>query len=713
MPFKPLGVAVEDAQPRRHVDYQGVNRRAGADSKTAEFIAWDGEGIKMAPTPLHHPSGLWIRNGVLHEDDGSLITFTPEPQPYVLLANSKGERIIADNPRKGLSTYQCFKFLLDEKEKYPNSIFVGYGFNYDVNQMLGSWPDRWLKGLYQDNQVKAGNYIVKWFPRKFFNITQFKPRRRSVIVYDTIGFFQSSFLEACRKYLGSSDLALIERGKESRSVFEWEQLEDFIIPYNDMELSMLVRVMDILRKDLAKAGVYPSQWYGPGAVAQKVMSKYKVPIAREFPTVVPNGVVPRIKGVNHAAQFAMAGGRFEHYWLGHFPDTVYEADIHSAYPAAATQLPDLSQGYWEHVQRFEPGSFGIWYIDYLAPFTARRGYVPQPLFCRAEHGNISYPLQTQGWYWTPEAELCADSVQEGFVFRERNPRRPFDFIPAMYRDRLERKEAGDSVERAIKLILNSLYGKTAQTVGGKDNKPPRWHQLEYAGYITSSCRAKVYRAMTLAPETVIAAETDAVFSTKPLPLPYSDELGDWELKEYSSIVYLQNGFYYAVTDEEPDEDTPIEAVSYDGTKIKCRFRGLDTDRKTQQPIGLPYRYVLDQLSHVIQPLARKTPALDSTSRRFNGLGLKIRTGATWRAWEDVPKAVSLDGNRSSKRVHVRTHCPICLDGYSLADRMHPLAIGGYEGKSHARKLPWIDEPLELEMDDTERQWTWDIERFQP
>ena len=294
---------------------------------------------------------------------------------------------------------------------------------------------------------------------------------------------------------------------------------------------------------------------------------------------------------------------------------------------------------------------------------------------------------------------------------------------------MEYKKDGNSAERALKLILNSLYGKTAQTVGGilehpkgecspdryciHIKAPPKWHQLEYAGYITSHCRAKIYQAMQLNPSAIIAAETDAVFSKEPLDLPLTDNLGDWELKEYKSIVYLQSGFYYADTGEEPPADTPIEATSTDGTLIKCRFRGLDSDRDTKQPVGLPYRLVLDHLHKPVRPLARKTPALHSDATRYIGLGLGLRTASTWRSWETVPKAISIDGNRrSNKRFHLRQHCPNCLDGDTLYDSLHPLRIGGYEGKSYARKLPWIDE-LELEMEDDMREFGWDVDRFQP
>ena len=82
MPFQPLGVEVVDAEPIRHRDYQGARDRSyGADSRTGRFIGWDGEGIAMPATPIRHTSGLWIRDDSLHESDGSLITYTPNPQP--------------------------------------------------------------------------------------------------------------------------------------------------------------------------------------------------------------------------------------------------------------------------------------------------------------------------------------------------------------------------------------------------------------------------------------------------------------------------------------------------------------------------------------------------------------------------------------------------------------------------------------------------------
>lgn len=631
-----------------------------------QFIAFDGEGVTF-DVPMTHSHGIYSEQGEVFFD------YTPQPQPYVLLANSKGGRIISE---QGLRTTLILDYLLQTKQQYPRSIFVGFSINYDINQWLKDVPEDYLWILHDTNKVRIGNYFIKWLPRKMFTV---RHGHQTCTIYDVFGYFQSSFLDACRKYLGKDDpdLSIIERGKDARDLFTFSEMDDFIIPYNDTELKMLVKMMNILRDDFHGANIFPGQWYGPGAVANMVLKKRNIESCM-------NKKLP--EEILDASQTAYAGGRFEHFGLGRHQGTVYEYDIHSAYPAAATHLPDLSGGTWETVESYEPGSFGVYYIDYLSP----RGYGdnrPQPLFCRSHDGRISYPRQVQGWYWSPEAALCADYVRYGYVYRPWTTQRPFSFIKEMYDQRRLLKFQGSSTERALKLILNSIYGKLAQQIGGK-NGPPVWHQLEWAGYITSYTRAKIYEAILKDPEAIIAAETDAVFSIRPLDLPLTDELGDWEKKEFKEIVYLQSGFYYAT--EEDD-------------KVICRYRGMDRDRKTQQPVGLPYREVLDHLREYsgAEPLKRPkltarrlsdpiaTPPLSGHTTRFVGLGIGLQTNAVWRSWEKKPHILSLDNDSwFGKRFHLIDTCPACQDGKTLNDCLHPMQIGGYYGESYPTPLPW-------------------------
>lgn len=651
--------------PVRHKDYKGKSHRADAlrawDAK--EIIAWDGEGIRVK-----EPVELEIKGhtfGYYWDDEKELfLEYTRKPQPYVLLANSVGGEAIAAPP-DGLSTVDCLELLLETKKEHPESIFVGFGFNYDINQILKDVPIPFLKNLVTENWTMYRGYHLQWFPRKYFIVGHgAKPHRRTMILYDVLGFFNKTFVNVCREYLGESDprLVKVQEGKDKRDSFDWEELDSFIIPYNKLELEMLVDVVKVLRRDLHTVHIQPQRWHGPGAVANEVMSKFSVPISREIPLEV-----------QVASQFAYAGGWFEDFWMGRHPDFVYEYDIHSAYPAALIHVPDLSAGSWEHVESFEPDTFGVWHLRYESPF-GRDDNRPQPLFCRSKSGSISHPTAVQGWYWTPEASLLPGSVAEGWVFRPQSDARPFSFVEDYYEQRRLFKMSGNAAERAIKLILNCLYGKLAQTIGATDG-PPRWHQLEAAGYVTSYTRRQIWDAIQLNPGRIIAVETDAVFSTEPLELPMSPALGDWELKKFAEIVYLQSGYYYS--------------TDIDGT-VDCRKRGMDTDRNTRQPLGLPYETVIEHLQRNTGRGSLPTVAMVGNTTRFIGLGLALKQPQTvWRSWERKPRMILLDQDaRRNKRFHRSKDCPVCEQGQSMYQRMHPTKIGGYSGHSFARPLPW-------------------------
>lgn len=672
-----------------------------------EFIAWDGEGTKV-DEPTEHGGGLYSYK--VDEWEWMFTGHERLAQPYVLLANSKGGQI---TNQKGLGSIECFELILNTKKEYPGAIFVGFGFNYDVNQILKDVPLDHLIGLHKTNITYVSGYRIEWLPRKSFAISH-RRTKRSAVIYDTFGYFQTSFLSACRKYLGSDDkrFAAIETGKAARDQFTWEELDDFIIPYNAKELDMLVDIMDLLEKDLNATGIYPTQWYGPGAVASQVFKKFNINIVRNEPWQVLD-----------ASQYAFAGGRFEQYAVGRHTPRVYEYDIHSAYPAAATLLPDLSQGSWEHVESFEPDSFGVWTVDYCSSNIDRYSNRPEPLFCRSEHGYVSYPHQVQGQYWTPEAALVADSVQDGWVFRAGSDVRPFAFAQELYDQRRVFKYEENPVERAIKLILNSLYGKLAQTVGWNEDKmlPPRWHQLEYAGFITSYTRAKIYEAMMLAPDHIIAAETDAVFSTVPLDLSLTDNLGDWELTEFKEITYLQSGLYYAVKDND---------------EVICKYRGMDRAKNSIYPVDMDYDKVMWHLKRGTGFSDREAQGLRSETTRFIGLGMGFtwpdvpgllptpKPNSPWRSWKTSPHSIALDQNPlHAKRYHDARNCPDCQAGLSMYHTLHPTQIGGYYGKSIARHLPWRTvegvetEAIEIleawEEDPTIRDFAEDMEKYQP
>lgn len=592
------------------------------------FVGWDGEGIT-------YPGDV--------------------QQSYVLFGASTGDRIA--KPR--LDTADCLDLLLGVERQNRDAVHCGFAVQYDCNMILKDLPMRHLWRLYRHGVVRWEGYRIEYRPGKWLAV---KREDTFIRLFDVWGFFQSSFVAACERFLGEDDPELdrIREGKAARTSFTYDQLDTFIIPYWEGELRLLVRLMDSLRDDLTEAGIKLASWHGPGAVANSVFRRHGLQNAK--------GEVP--KEVNRAAQYAYAGGRFELFQCGHHAGPVWQYDINSAYPTAIADLPNLSRGRWDRVKRFEPGSFGVWHIQYDSPGSPARLFSdPQPLFHRDRHGNVSFPPLVEGWYWTPEAELVDPRcIQQGWVYRqaedEKNPY-PFKFVNEMYETRRLWKSQGKSAEKALKLALNSLYGKMAQRTGWKEGEPiPRWHQLEWAGFVTSATRASLFRAISLrsGASTVLACETDAIFSTQPLPMDLGPGLGQWEETRYEWITYLQSGFYYAGTAE--------------GSVVE-KYRGFDRG-------SVPYEAVQDYLQGLDNG---RFPTLEGITTRFVGMGLGMFTQAVWRSWQQQPRAVHLGGG--GKRAHVRALCSGCKEGRPLASTLHPLTIVTPGGRSEPHDLPWL------------------------
>jgi hypothetical protein len=83
-------------------------------------------------------------------------------------------------------------------------------------------------------------------------------------------------------------------------------------------------------------------------------------------------------------------------------------------------------------------------------------------------------------------------------------------------------QCGCGPEKVIKSGLNSLSGKTAQSVksGGKEDAPPSCVNPYYAAAITAGVRAQLLRAALKDPYAIVSFMTDAIVSMR--------ELSRWE-----------------------------------------------------------------------------------------------------------------------------------------------------------------------------------------
>lgn len=604
-----------------------------------EFICWDGEGITFP-------------------DDTQ--------QSYVLFGNSKGYRLQSSS----LGTIECFEMMMETEQDFPDAIHVGFAFTYDFEMMMKDVPLGYMRDIKKKGYTSWKGYRIEFRKGKWLSVSRKNDNEKTVVckIWDVWSFFSTSFVVALKEYLGDSDtVTFIAENKLNRGLFVWDDLTSGLIDrYMTAELDTMVLLMNTLRDRLYAAGLRITNWHGPGAIATFAMTQRGV---KKAMAIIP-------EQVGEASRFAYAGGRFELFRMGYHHDTVHSYDIRSAYPSAIRHLPNLTSGTWSHVDRpTKVEEFGVYRLKFTHGnlMTTR----PMPFFYRDRQSAVHFPNVVEGWYWSPEANMAQylsndAEIIEGWVYKDTGER-PFAWIEETYDLRAQWKREGNPSQIALKLLMNSMYGKFAQRVGFKGKDSPTWHQLEWAGFITSHCRAKLFQGMIEAhsKNALIAVETDGIFSTQPLSsLHVGPKLGDWEHETYDSLIYLQSGFYFK---------------QKDGI-WQSRSRGFDKGSITvEDAVGALGKW---------RPWQDDAPLgqILGSMTRFTTMGqyLSYHNGESWRrTWNTNIRELNL--GTDGKRIHRPLFCQACSQGMSPTDVLHDMTV--YQqvgGMTYPHILPWID-----------------------
>jgi hypothetical protein len=118
---------------------------------------------------------------------------------------------------------------------------------------------------------------------------------------------------------------------------------------------------------------------------------------------------------------------------------------------------------------------------------------------------------------------------------------PFEWMGKMYDKRVElvKTDKTGMLQYALKILLNGLYGKTAQAKNGMG----RLTNFFYASYITAVTRLQVAEVALKNLSAVVEIATDSVTLTKDISaeLPISKNLGEWGLDEYQEGLFIGSG----------------------------------------------------------------------------------------------------------------------------------------------------------------------------
>jgi len=533
---------------------------------------------------------------------------------YTLLAASNGESIVADN----LRTEDCLNFLLNlpsSKNGHTRPIYVWFAFDYDVNMILGDVPLGKRTGINQREietesepefggtirDIRAENYCtwrgyrITYFKRKIFRVSR---NGRTFTSYDLWSFFGSSFENALREW-GIEIPPIITEGKAARGEFDKWNIQK-LKKYNEAELELLVQLAVALRNSTHPLKLNIRSWHGPGSLAGSWLGKNKV---KRY----MRGEIP--KELNEIARRAYFGGRIDATGYG-FANPVHHYDIISAYPAAIANLPNLTKLHWHHENKPKELPEDKIYVAKIRWEIPEQSWGVFPW--RSKSGTIRYPLEGEAWIWNWEIEAALQKLSHKYFsidelwFTTGFLEKPlFNLIHETFDYRNTLKKTGNPAHHSTKLVLNSLYGKFAQTVGKAQYYSPIW-----AGLITSQTRAQLLKQID---KNTLCVMTDSIWSSQTIQAELTSELGGWEKQEESSLALAEAGLYSAldlaggrsIWQRGFDKDTPVD------------IEGLVTKWLTDDPTYSPEYKV----------------------NRFVGMGLASVTNHPWRYWVSINRVI--------------------------------------------------------------------------
>jgi hypothetical protein len=465
-----------------------------------------------------------------------------------------GPLILRNDDGSPLGTRRVLDWLLElsarlKAEGHPH-IFVGFSIGYDIGMWLKDLPEHPAERFYRPDRMRhmddkgmpryaiVGPYGLRQIGSEFQVIeTTYgigarakKGEAKTCAIWDVWKFFQGSFVKALTdwKILSEGELEQMEAMKRKRSTFSADEIDQEIVDYCLSECQAGVRLVTKLDNTCTELG-YPLRRYdGAGSLAAAMLRAWQID---KYMAPVP-------EGMEEAVSCAYFGGRFETARHGWERKQIYQYDINSAYPAVIQGLPCLACAEWR--ESIDVQEDGLYEVEWKLPEPCYWGSLPH----RNRKGEITYPTSGVGWYWGSEIlageRLYPGShhIRRGWALDRKCEHIPFSEVPNVYQQRLTLGKSAEGI--VLKLGLNSLYGKTAQSVGNG-----KYANYIYAGMITAGCRAMILDAIrTAGPEHILMTATDAVFTDVPLNLPGSADkkLGEWDGSTFENgILIIQPG----------------------------------------------------------------------------------------------------------------------------------------------------------------------------
>jgi len=459
----------------------------------------------------------------------ALDTETDENGDIMLLADSEENYLELDD----ITPQKVIKFLFSKR--YQGSWNFFYNLTFDAEVILKTL----CKVLYnyiktRTLSFKFDGYTIQYIPQKKLSILK---GHHSSVFFDIAQYYHESLDQAYLHNIGKLPewYVDIKSKRKSFTRYFYKHNARKIRKYSFADCTFTKELADHWIQLFHEAfGFHAQRWISSGYLAEKVLINGKIPF-------------PRFSDLSYDVQElawrSYYGGRFEIIKRG-FIGQGYLYDINSAYPFILANIPDIVKGKWISSDKISDNALiGFCKIEANIPDLK---YVPP--FPFKTNNRLIFPSGKFITYCTlAELRACKNpefyTILESWQYLDDNPAYPYkEFIESIYKKRLELKQEKNPLQLPLKVILNSIYGKTAQRKG---NKIGNLFSPIIASTITGTTRAMLYEFVADHDigKDVVSFATDSIITTKKIEID-SEKLGDFKFENSGNDVYvLQNGIY--------------------------------------------------------------------------------------------------------------------------------------------------------------------------
>jgi hypothetical protein len=253
--------------------------------------------------------------------------------------------------------------------------------------------------------------------------------------------------------------------------------------------------------------------------------------------------------------------------LGTF-ENIYNYDINSAYPTEIANLYETSGNFKNNKDYDLDTAYSFYHIeidydhDTLSPLWYLKG-----------QANYHVTGQFDTWVSNPELEYLINMgydykiITAYHITKNKYTEQPFkDIINDLYKERIKAKDNKDEIEKVYKVILNSIYGVTLNTINKKelceyetdlykiiDNKivfyqstykATNMYNPVYGATITAGTRTKLFTDFHKDLDNVVAVNTDGMYMKNKVGVSLTKKLGDYSFKHISKLMLMGSGRYF-------------------------------------------------------------------------------------------------------------------------------------------------------------------------